>query len=65
MKIGCKSCNLLIYTLVCGERGIRTPGTVARSPHFECGPFDHSGISPRSGIDKDEMGSLLENHKGI
>ena len=30
----------------CGERGIRTPGTVARSPHFECGPFDHSGISP-------------------
>ena len=23
---GCKSRNLLIYTLVCGERGIRTPG---------------------------------------
>ena len=23
---GCKSHNLLIYTLVCGERGIRTPG---------------------------------------
>ncbi len=21
-KKGCKSCNLLIYTLVCGERGI-------------------------------------------
>ncbi|MBQ8581179.1 MAG: hypothetical protein IJ478_03725, partial [Alistipes sp.] len=21
-------------------------GTVARSPHFECGPIDHSGISP-------------------
>ena len=31
---------------LCGERGIRTPGTVARSPHFECGPIDHSGISP-------------------
>ena len=30
----------------CGERGIRTPGTVARSPHFECGPIDHSGTSP-------------------
>ena len=30
----------------CGERGIRTPGTVARTPHFECGPIDHSGISP-------------------
>ena len=23
---GCKSHNLLIYTLMCGERGIRTPG---------------------------------------
>lgn len=31
---------------ICGERGIRTPGTVARTPHFECGPIDHSGISP-------------------
>ena len=29
-----------------GKRGIRTPGTVTRSPHFECGPFDHSGIFP-------------------
>ena len=24
---GCKSRNPLIYTLICGERGIRTPGT--------------------------------------
>ena len=45
-KKGRKSRNYLIYTLCCGERGIRTPGTVARSPHFECGPIDHSGISP-------------------
>ncbi len=30
----------------CGETGIRTQGAVARTPHFECGPFDHSGISP-------------------
>ena len=39
---------LLIVTssLSGGERGIRTPGTVARTPHFECGPIDHSGISP-------------------
>ena len=29
-----------------GKGGIRTPGTVARSPHFECGPFDHSGTFP-------------------
>ena len=38
--------NLLIFSVCCGERGIRTPGTVARTPHFECGPIDHSGISP-------------------
>ncbi len=31
-----------------GEGGIRTPGTVARTPHFECGPIDHSGTSPFS-----------------
>ena len=31
-----------------GKRGIRTPGTVTRTPHFECGPFDHSGIFPFS-----------------
>ena len=36
----------VILKPLCGERGIRTPGTVTRSPHFECGPFDHSGISP-------------------
>ena len=27
-KKGCKSRNYLIYTLYCGERGIRTPGGV-------------------------------------
>ena len=32
-KKGCKSRNYLIYTLCCGERGIRTPGT------FQCGSF--------------------------
>jgi hypothetical protein len=30
-----------------GEGGIRTPDTVARMPHFECGAFDHSATSPR------------------
>lgn len=29
-----------------GEGGIRTPGTVARTPHFECGAIDHSATSP-------------------
>jgi hypothetical protein len=29
-----------------GEGGIRTPDTVARTPHFECGAFNHSATSP-------------------
>ena len=29
-----------------GEGGIRTHGTVARTPHFECGTIDHSATSP-------------------
>ena len=35
-------------SLVCwsGKGGIRTPGTVTRTPHFECGPIDHSGTFP-------------------
>src|SRR6516164_2782621 len=33
--------------LVGGEGGIRTPDTVARMPHFECGAFNHSATSPR------------------
>ena len=36
-----------------GETGIRTQGTVARTPHFECGPFDHSGISPEIMLDSE------------
>lgn len=38
--------NKVMKKIVGGKRGIRTPGTVTRSPHFECGPFDHSGIFP-------------------
>ena len=30
-----------------GERGIRTPGTLARSTVFETAPFNHSGTSPK------------------
>ena len=32
-----------------GEGGIRTHGAVARTPHFECGAFDHSATSPHVG----------------
>ena len=31
-----------------GEGGIRTHGTVTRTPDFESGTFDHSATSPRS-----------------
>ena len=34
------------FTALSGKGGIRTPGTVARTPHFECGPIDHSGTFP-------------------
>lgn len=36
-----------------GEGEIRTPDTVARMPHFECGAFNHSATSPgaKSGPD--------------
>ena len=30
-----------------GEGGIRTPDTVTRMPHFECGAFNHSATSPQ------------------
>ena len=30
-----------------GWGGIRTPGTVARTPHFECGAFNHSATHPK------------------
>ena len=36
-------CKLLILF---GERGIRTPDTVAGMPDFESGRFNHSRISP-------------------
>jgi hypothetical protein len=30
-----------------GQGGIRTPGTVTRTPHFECGAFNRSATCPR------------------
>ena len=36
----------MIYTIVCGEEGIRTPGTLTRTPVFEAGSFNHSDTSP-------------------
>ena len=31
-----------------GEREIRTPGRISPTPHFECGAFNRSAISPKS-----------------
>ena len=33
------------------REGFRTPDTVARMPHFECGAFNHSATSPNHCID--------------
>ncbi len=38
----------LLISLDGGEGGIRTPDTVARMPHFECGAFNHSATSPQN-----------------
>jgi hypothetical protein len=38
-----------------GEGGIRTPDTVTRMPHFECGAFNRSATSP--------MSSAKQRHK--
>ena len=32
--------------IIGGEGGIRTHGTLARTPVFKTGPFNHSGTSP-------------------
>src|SRR5262245_22365131 len=38
----------MISTAHGGEGGIRTPGTLASTPHFECGAINHSATSPEA-----------------
>ncbi len=38
--------NLKITISIGGEGGIRTLGTIASTPDFESGTFDHSATSP-------------------
>lgn len=45
-KIGCLLYIVLIINYICGERGIRTPGTPKGTTDFESAPIDHSGSSP-------------------
>jgi hypothetical protein len=44
-----------------GEGGIRTPDTVARMPHFECGAFNHSATSPEAetGLKKAQISEAI------
>ena len=45
---GCKSRNSLIYTLICGERGIRTPETLltfTRFPGVPLQPLEHLSLA--------------------
>jgi hypothetical protein len=39
-----------IFQVVGGEGGIRTLGTLAGTPLFESGTFNHSVTSPDSGV---------------
>ncbi len=41
------SCGVQSDTVVSGGGGIRTHGTLAGTPVFETGPFNHSGTPPR------------------
>ena len=53
----------LVALLAGGEGGIRTHGTVARTPHFECGAFDHSATSPLEGARP--VGDLLGRRRAL
>ena len=58
-KGGALPLKILIRTKkvqVCGEGGIRTLGTVARTTVFETAPFDRSGTSP---VGPQNYGNLL------
>src|SRR5262245_11490290 len=46
-----------------GEGGIRTPDTVTRMPHFECGAFNHSATSPDSSFNHLAKARKEQNRK--
>jgi hypothetical protein len=57
--------NPTISMMSGGEGGIRTPDTVARIPHFECGAIDHSATSPWSqGQTARSVGRYVSNAAG-
>jgi hypothetical protein len=44
-RIAASPIYLVISNAIGGEGGIRTPDTVARMPHFECGAIDKVRVS--------------------
>ena len=52
------------YSVRGGEGGIRTPDTVTRMPHFECGAFNHSATSP-SAPRKNLLRGYVSNARGL
>ncbi len=46
LKIKNPICTMCSGILLCGERGIRTPGPRERSTVFKTAAFNHSAISP-------------------
>jgi hypothetical protein len=49
----------------CGERGIRTPGTLASTTVFETAAFDRSAISPLNWFAKVEFQTVLQDKAPI
>ena len=47
-----------------GEGGIRTPGTLASTSHFECDAIDHSATSPQGLAQTSKVGRGALNSQG-
>lgn len=47
-KVHRQTRNTMVFVMLGGEGGIRTPDGLAPMPHFECGAFNRSATSPRA-----------------
>src|SRR5262249_51099443 len=59
--------HLVLAAFGGGEGGIRTPDTVTRMPHFECGAFNHSATSPwpQKGQISPSVGGYVSNARRL
>ena len=62
---GLQNCRRLFKKGGSGWRGIRTHGTVTRTPVFKTGPLNHSGIHPGSAENKTQGAEMLQLCKFI